>query len=197
MDSSRIEVYAPVIIRLLKEVISIHDQREWSLLLEHEYVIREYLNRIGLEVYINPVDGYAFARQPELNPDEVAIKLPRLTRNQPMTMLQTLLLILLREKLDEFSSQPQESNDLILSRDDLHRLLEPFMQERNDARKLSGKIDTTINRLTEMGFLKVLSPDHPHDFIVQRILKAKVTPEVIGRLKEQIMEQSAHAVEAS
>ena len=39
MDSAKIEPYAPLIIKLLREVVSANGQQDWTLLLENEYLI--------------------------------------------------------------------------------------------------------------------------------------------------------------
>lgn len=195
MDSTKIESYAPVIIKLLREVVSTHDRQEWTLLLDNEYLIQEYFNRIGLEVYINRVDGYAYIQQPEPNADETGIKLPRLTRSVPLTIAQTLLLLLLREKLDDFLNQPQEADELIVTEEEIYRMVEPFMPERNDQRKLYHNIVTNIHKITEMGFLKILSAERKHEFVVQRVLKSKESSEIVARLKQQIVEYYTHESE--
>lgn len=196
MDSSKIERYAPVILKLLHDVVSSNDQREWNLLLEHEYLVQEYFNRIGLEVYVNQIDGYAFVQQPDEDADGLKINLPRLTRSIPLTAAQTLLLILLRERLDDFFNQPQESDELILSEEELYRMMEPFMPERHDKRRLYQQISATIGQIERMGFLKVLSAEQKDTYIVQRILKSKVSSDVIANLKQQITEYYADAAQS-
>jgi hypothetical protein len=196
MDSARIESYAPAIIKLLREVVSTHDRQEWTMLLENEYVIQEYFNRIGLEVYINRTDGYAYVQQPELDSDETSIKLPRLTRSVSLTPAQTLMLLLLREKLDDFLNQPQESDELIMTDEEIYHMIEPFMPDRKDQRKLYQQIVTLTNKIVEMGFLKVLSAERKREFVVQRVLKSKVSSEIIAQLKQQIVEHYADESEA-
>src|SRR4051812_42194137 len=67
VDNAKIEPYAAVILKLLREVVSTDDQKEWKLLLEHNYAIQEYFNRIGLEMYVNTDDGYAYLQQPSID----------------------------------------------------------------------------------------------------------------------------------
>lgn len=196
MDSTKIEAYAPVILKLLRDVVSSSDRRDWNLLLEHEYVVQDYFNQIGLEVYINQTDGYAYAHQPELESDDQRIKLPRLTRNVPLTVIQTLLLLLLRERLDDFLNQPQESDELILSEEDIYRMMETFMPDRRDRRKVYQHISAVIGQIERMGFLKILSAQQQDEYIVQRILKSKVTSEVIATLKQRIVEYYADAAQS-
>lgn len=186
MDNTKVEPYASVILKLLREVVSTDDQKEWKLLLEHHYAIQEYFNRIGLEIYVNTTDGYAYLQQPSL--DEGNIRLPRLTRRVPLSVGQTLLLLLLRERLDEFLNQPQDSSDLILTEEDIYHMMEPFMPDRRDNRKLYKQITSIVSQLVDMGFLKALSAERKDHYIVQRIIKSKVNSEMISKLKQRITE---------
>jgi len=186
VDNTKVEPYASVILKLLQEVVSTDDQKEWKLLLEHSYAIQEYFNRIGLEMYVSTTDGYAYLQQPSL--DEGSIRLPRLTRRVPLSIGQTLLLILLRERLDEFLNQPQDSSELILTEEDIYHMMEPFMPDRRDNRKLYKQITSIISQIVGMGFLKSLSTERKDHYIVQRIIKSKVNSELISRLKQRITE---------
>lgn len=188
MDSAKIEIYAPVILKLLREIITTSDKEAWTLLLDHEYLVQDYFNRIGLEVYINRSDGYAYVQQPELDREETSIKLPRLTRRVSLNARQTLMILLLREKLDEFLNHPQDSDELILNIEEIYLMFEPFIPSGNDQRTIHKTILTTANKLADMGFLKYVSQERKTEFIVPRVLKSKVSTESIARLKAQLME---------
>lgn len=194
MDTTKVEPYAAVIIKLLREVVSTDDQKEWKLLLAHNYAIQEYFNRMGLELFISTDDGYAYLQQPTL--DEENIRLPRLTRRVPLSIGQTLLLVLLRERLDEFLNQPQDSSELILTDEDIYHMMEPFMPDRRDSRKLYKQITSIISQIIDMGFLKPLSAERKNHYIVQRIIKSKVNSELIAKLKQRITEHYQNDGEA-
>jgi hypothetical protein len=91
------------VIRLLQGSLSADDAGVWNNLLLHETSVREYLAKIGLELVLNEIDGYAFLRQPDIeDEDRQKIPLPRLTRRDRLSYHVTLLCALLRERLDQF-----------------------------------------------------------------------------------------------
>src|SRR5215208_2511849 len=103
MHPDPIVPYAPAVIKLLQGVIYHDDTAAWNLLLAHQTPIQEYFARIGLVVYVDEADGFAFLRQPELESEEGSrIALPRLIRRDRLSYHVTLLCVLLRERLDQF-----------------------------------------------------------------------------------------------
>jgi hypothetical protein len=191
IDSARIEPYAAVALKLLREVVTSSDEREWSLLMSYQHAVQDYFVRIGLRVVINPNDGYAFLEQPETDTNGVPVRLPRLTRTQPLSAGQTLLLLLLRERLDEFLNQPGEADQLILSRDEMHFMIEPYLRSRLDQRRIEQTVKNLINALADMGLIKRVSADHPDDYVIERIIRAKFTSTDIAQLRDQIVNHIA------
>ena len=78
MDKIVVE-YAHIIIKLLQDVLCDEDKTTWSDLLTYQTPVRDYFAKIGVELYIDEREGFAFLRQVD---DEDA-KLPRLVRRVP------------------------------------------------------------------------------------------------------------------
>jgi hypothetical protein len=179
MRSDQIVPYAPAVIRLLQGALSADDTAVWNTLLVHETPVREYLAKIGLELVLNEIDGYAFLRQPDTEgEDGQKIPLPRLTRRDRLSYHVTLLCALLRERLDQFEASTPETTRLILTGDDLRDMLRPFLRERGDERAVLKKIDETTSRVVDLGFLRRLGSDNRYE--VRPILKARISSEVLA-----------------
>jgi hypothetical protein len=179
MRPDQIMPYAPAVIRLLQGTLSVDDASVWNILLLHETPVREYLAKIGLELVLNEIDGYAFLRQPDLEgEDGQKLSLPRLTRRDRLSYHVTLLCALVRERLDQFEASTPEAERLILTVDDLREMLRPFLRERGDERALIKKIDETASRVVDLGFLRRLGNNNRYE--VRPILKARIGSEVLA-----------------
>lgn len=186
MLASKVADHAPVFIRLLQGVIYSDDISLWNLLLKHQLLLREELARLGLELVLSESDGYAFLKQSELEDAEGAkVALPRLMRRDRLTFAVTLLCVLLRERLDGFESSIPESDRLILSQDELYELQRPYFPDQNDERTLYKKLNETVNKVEELGFLKRISGTEIR-YEVRRVIKARVDSERLAEIKAKL-----------
>jgi hypothetical protein len=81
-------------------------------------------------------------------------------------------LALLRKKLAEFDAAGAETR-LILSREQVLDMLRVFMPEGSNEARLIDQVDSHLNRIVELGFVRRLRGQEGQ-FEVQRILKAFV-----------------------
>ena len=163
-------------IALLKGVLyREEDERLWNALLGLQARVRDYVSVLALYLVLDESEGYAFLRsRPEVAADETDAKLPRLVARRPLSFPVSLLLALLRKKLAEFDAGGNDTR-LVLSRDDIVGLISVFLPERSNEAKLVDQIDTYINKVIELGFLRRLKgASGPVTFEVRRILKAFV-----------------------
>lgn len=188
MPSNAIVPYAPVILKLLQNPLFSEEATAWNLLLTHQTPVQEHFARIGLEVRINEEDGYAYLHQPPIEDEEgQAIALPRLTRRDRLTYHATLLCVILREWLDQFESTHLDAGKCAITDLQIHDLMLPFLPQRTDERALQRRIDSAIERLIDLGFLKRMpDTDHPAYFEVRRILKARIDAEKLAEIKEKL-----------
>ncbi len=188
MRTEEIAPYAPAIIKLLQNVLYHDDTAHWDQLLTHLTPIKEHLAKLGLDVYVNETDGFAYVWQPELEDEEGrGVALPRLTRRDRLSYHATVLCVLLRERLDQFDASAPDSDRLILTLDELRDLVRPFVAERSDERTLFRKIDLTVERLVELGFLRRLSGGDEDRYEVRRVLKARVDSDKLAEIKERLL----------
>lgn len=168
-----------LLINLLKNVLYREgDERLWAALLNLQARVRDYVAVLNLEVVLDEAEGYAFLKsRPEPADDDPAPRLPRLVARRPLSFPVSLLLALLRKKLAEFDAGGGDTR-MVLSRDDIVELVRVFLPDGPNEAKLIDQIESTINKVVELGFLHKLKPTGstagPASYEVRRILKAFV-----------------------
>ena len=170
--SSRADLSA-VLIPLLKGVsYRADDAAHWSALLQLQGRVRDPVAVLGLELMLDEAEGYAFLRSRPQADDDSSPRQPRLVARRPLSFPVSLLLALLRKKLAEFDAAGGDTR-LILSREQVVELLRVFMPEGSNEARLIDQVDTQLNRIVELGFVRRLRGQDGM-FEVQRILKAFV-----------------------
>jgi len=174
-----------VLIPLLKSVsYRADDAAHWSALLQLQGRVRDHVAVLGLELMIDEAEGYAFLRSRTVPDDDPAAKLPRLVARRPLSFPVSLLLALLRKKLAEFDAAGGDTR-LILSREQVAELLRVFMPEGSNEARLIDQVDTHLNRVVELGFVRRLRGQDGM-FEVQRILKAFVDAQWLGEFDARL-----------
>jgi len=160
-------------ITLLKGVIYREgDERLWAALLNLQARVRDYMAVIGLDLVLDEAEGYAFLRSKSEDDETEADKLLRLVARRPLSFPVSLLLALLRKKLAEFDAGGGDTR-LVLSRDEIVDLIRVFLPDSSNEARLIDQIETHINKVVELGFLRKLKAvGGPAGFEVRRILKA-------------------------
>lgn len=170
-----------LLIHLLKGVLYREsDERLWSALLGLQAQVRDYIAALNLELVLDEAEGYAFLKgRDDAGDEDSAPRLPRLIARRPLSFPVSLLLALLRKKLAEFDAGGADTR-LVLVRDDIVELVRVFLPDGPNEVRLIDQIETTINKVVELGFLRRLKPTAgttatgTHSYEVQRILKAFV-----------------------
>lgn len=167
-------------ITLLKGVIYREgDERLWGSLMNLQARVRDYVAVLGLELVLDEAEGYAFLKgRPEPAEDDGSPRLPRLVARRPLSFAVSLLLALLRKKLAEFDAAGGETR-LVLTRDEIVELVRVFLPDSSNEARLIDQIETHINKVVDLGFLRRLKPAGGSatglpGFEVRRILKAFV-----------------------
>jgi hypothetical protein len=180
-----------VLIALMKGVMERdNDESRWQSLLDLQSRVRDYVAVLGLELILDEAEGYAYLRQRPARDGEE--ELPRLVARRQLGYQVSLLLALLRKKLAEFDATSGESR-LILSRDDIVDMLRLFAPDTTNQARLMDRMDTHINRITEMGFLRRLrGTDNQYE--VRRILKAFVDAQWLSEFHQRLSDYREHAI---
>jgi hypothetical protein len=172
-----------LVIHLLKGVLyQENDGPLWNTLLQLQARVRDHIAVLGLELALDEAEGYAFlrARPDEIDGESTSLNpLPRLVARRPLSFPVSLLLALLRKKLAEFDAGG-DATRLILAREEIVELVRVFMPESSNEARLIDQIETHINKIVELGFLRRLksngavNAEKGGNFEVRRILKAFV-----------------------
>ena len=154
------------------------DESQWAALLNLQARVRDYVAVLNLDLVLDEAEGHAFLKsRPEPAEDDPSPRLPRLIARRQLSFPVSLLLALLRKKLAEFdASGGQEGLRLVLDREQLVELVRVFLPESSNETKLIDQIETHVNKIVELGFLRKLktSAGGPPAYEVRRILKAFV-----------------------
>lgn len=174
-----------LLIPLLKGVTyRTDDAAHWSALLQLQGRVRDQVAVLGLELMLDEAEGYAFLRSRTVPEDDPAARLPRLVARRPLSFPVSLLLALLRKKLAEFDAGGGDTR-LILSREQVAELLRVFMPEGSNEARLIDQVDTQLNKVVELGFVRRLRGQDGM-FEVQRILKAYVDAQWLGEFDARL-----------
>lgn len=179
-----------VVVSLLKGVLYKDENPSlWSSLLNLKASVMDYVAVMGLDLTIDEAEGYAFLRSREgLGEDETAA-IPRLVARRQLSYPVSLLLALLRKKLAEFDAGVGDTR-LILSRDDVVELIRIFLPEGSNEVKLIDQVDTTLNKIAELGFIRRLRGQNQM-IEVRRIIKAFVDAQWLSDFDKRLDEYRA------
>lgn len=186
---SKYPPFAPVLIQLLKGVIHYDNEQSWSLLLRHRKEISTYFETIGMHLHLSEGEGYAFLKT---EPEAKEEGLPHLTKRHPLNYQTTLLCVILRERLLQHDTGDIDSPRLVVTHEDLIEAMRPYFGEQADDTRLIDKISRAINRVRDMGFISPLSTGNEEKvYEVQRILKAKISAEMLESIKTKLENHAA------
>lgn len=185
IENDIIAPYAPAIIKLLKGILY-DDDSDWGMLLNNERNVKEYFGKIGVTLYLDEEEGYAYLQQPDReDDDEQAKTLPRLVKRVALSWEVTVLCVVLREELLEFDASTSNSTRCILSKYKIYDLMRPFSKEQTNDVQLVKKFDSWIAQAVKLHFLKELKGTEG-EYEVRRILKAKIPADKLKEIKEEL-----------
>ena len=172
------------------------DPALWSTLLELQARVRDYVAVLGLELMLDEAEGYAFLRsRPDADGEpETGVRAPRLVARRPLSFHVSLILALLRKKLAELDAGGSGGDTrLVLSRDEIVEMVRVFLPESTNEARVVERIDTHLNRITDLGFLRRMKTGSgaaarggQTTFEVRRILKAFVDAEWLAELDTRL-----------
>ena len=186
----------PVVVTQLLKGVLYRDthEKQWHQLLALRNQVSDYVAVMGLAAEIDEAEGYAYLRSRDLGPD--ADEVPRLVARRALSFHVSLLLALLRKKLAEFDAVSADTR-LVLSRDQIVEMLRVFQPDSSNDVRLVDQIDSHINKVIDLGFLRRLRGEQDL-FEVRRIIKAFVDGQWLADFDTRLhayrdqLEQEAH-----
>jgi hypothetical protein len=171
-----------LVVPLLKGVVyRDSDEPRWQQLTRMQMQVRDYVGVLGLELYLDDAEGYAFLRTPP-SPDtgtgtgtDTDTELPRLVSRRRLTYGVSLLLALLRKRLAEFDATSGETK-LVMSRSQIVELVSVYQPPTTNEAKQVERVERDINNIADLGFLRPMHNrtrrNEEPTYEVRRILKA-------------------------
>lgn len=187
--SPDVDNLSALVIPLMKGVMYQEtDAFAWNGLLQLQGRVRDYVAVLGLELMVDEAEGYAFLRSNPQPLDESAVRLPRLVARRPLSFPVSLLLALLRKKLAEFDASSSGDTMLVLTRDEVLELVRVFMTDSSNEAKLIDQLDTQLNKIVDLGFLRRLKSQagQKSAFEVRRIVKAFVDAQWLAEFDQRL-----------
>ena len=176
-----------VVVPLLKGVLYQEDNPGlWGSLLNLQASVRDYVAVLGLELVFDEAEGYAFLRSRQDDNEDGQAVMPRLVARRQLSYPVSLLLALLRKKLAEFDAGGGDTR-LILSRDEVVDLIRIFLPAGSNEAKLIDQVDSTLNKIAELGFIRRLR-GHGQMIEVRRIIKAFIDAQWLADFDERLAE---------
>lgn len=169
-----IKEYSLSLISLLKGVVYDHHKPAWANLVEYEADVKKYFSTLGLELFIDKSEGYAFLKQVEF---EEEVNIPKLAEKRQLDFYVSLLCLVIRKYLLENDAQGGTVRAIISQQEIISRV-KLFMPAASDEAKQQDKIITTINKVIDIGFLRKLE-DNTDNYEIHRIIKGFVNADEI------------------
>ena len=177
-----IQPYSKAIVKLLKSPIERKNESLWNDVIHYQIEIQEFIAQIGLELIVKKDEGFAFVKQFE---DSEGSTLGLIARRQ-IGFEATIVLIVLRQSLEEFDSNPIQFQvaEKFITNTEIKEEVELFLQEGYNKLKFQKDLDSYINKIVELGYLKEVSKkDNEIKYQIHRIIKEKVTVDVLQEFK--------------
>jgi hypothetical protein len=174
--------YSRAIVKLLKGTVD-RNSTEWQNIANHyQLEIQDYLNQIGLELLVKKDEGFAFVRQYENGEGNT---LGLIVRRQIGFEI-SLVLVVLRQSLEEFDSDPThiQVDEKFITDSEIRDEVEMFLPEKFNQVKFIKELEGYIKKIVDLGYLKEVSKkENETRYQIHRIIKEKVTLDILQDFK--------------
>lgn len=177
--------YSKAIVKLLKSTVE-RNSSVWDDVIYYQIEIQEYISQIGLELIVKKDEGFAFVKQFEDNDGNT---LGLVTRRQ-IGFETSIVLIVLRQSLEEFDSNPtQLATEKFITDSEIKDELELFLEEGYNKLKFKKELDKYIRNVVDLGYLKEIGKkDSETKYQISRIIKEKITLDILQDFKTKLQE---------
>ncbi|MDR0681682.1 MAG: DUF4194 domain-containing protein [Dysgonamonadaceae bacterium] len=176
--------YSTAIVKLLKGVVE-RNSGVWENIITYQSEIQEYISVIGLELILKKDEGFAFVKQIESENGET---LGLVTRRQ-IGFEVSLVLVVLRQILEEFDSNPIEthSSEKFITDAEIKDEVELFLPEKYNRVKFMKDLNSCVKKAEELGFLKETGrKENETKYRIHRVIKEKITLDMLQEFKDKL-----------
>jgi len=163
--------------------------KEWQQLLQQRATVSDYLATMGLTIFIDEQEGYAFLKQDDFT--DQSDPPPRLIQRRPLGFAVSVLCLLLRQWLLENDTQDGNIRTIV-ERRQIRQELALYLPEKGSEAKQEEAIDRCINKVIKLGLMRTLKDDDQR-FEIQRISKALINADWLGDLNTKLKEYTDYA----
>lgn len=152
------------------------DDDVWAALLRNDAVVRQYLAEIFLTLVVDSDERIAFTQQAL----ETDVAFPKLLRRVPLTLVDSALLLFLRQELSTVSGTGQRA---IVGLDDITAQLQPYQREgASDHSMQLKRINAAVKKMRDNGILRATTTEAR--FEISPVLRILFPPEQIAALTD-------------
>ena len=206
---SRMKLVPPgaLMVFLLKNYIDREDDKQlFESLVRQEREVEEFCRRLFLRLVVDHESGYAYVRSltEEELPQNVGQRPPQLLTKRALPFYDSMVLILLRQRLLEFELSGQFGR-LVLERSEILTMVKTFVHNVNNDKRLDDNLNKAIDNLCSLGLLgknksaaasSTKKADRNMERIeVRRIISVIVTPEILKQADEILASYVKHIKE--
>ena len=159
----------------------------WEDIINYQVEIQDYLAVIGLELILKKDEGFAFVKQIVFDDDTTL----NLVSRRQLGFEVSIVVIVLRQLLEDYDNNPIEtqSTDRIITTNEIKDEVRLFLPQDFNRVKLEKELDTYIQRVVDLGFLKEVKRNGDEvRYKIHRIIKEKVTLEDLDTFKNKLKE---------
>ena len=178
--------YSKAIILLLKKTVE-KGSPVWDDIINYQMEIQDYLAVIGLELIVKKDEGFAFVKQIVFDDDTTL----NLVSRRQLGFEVSIVVIVLRQLLEDYDNNPIETQaaDRIITGNEIKDEVRLFLPQDYNRVKLEKDLDTYIQRVVDLGFLKEVKRNGDEvRYKIHRIIKEKVTLEDLDAFKKKLEE---------
>lgn len=176
-------LFSKALIALLREVVVKGESSVWNTVTERRGEIGDYVAKLGLYLVVDEDNGYAYLRQEEES------GLPKLMRRTPLTFHQSLLLVMLRNEINEFDAANGDSY-LVVEKTRILSYMRRYYGQITDEVKFENKINSLINRAIEMKFIEPVEGGE-EAYEVKPILRSFIDADWLSQFNEALKAYNA------
>jgi hypothetical protein len=179
-----IKPYSQAIVRLLKGVVE-RNSGVWETVVTYQAEIQEYIAVIGLELILKKDEGFAFVKQIKFDNGDTLGLVPR----RQIGFEISIVLVVLRQILEEFDSNPIETHSFekFVTDTEIKDEVELFLPETYNRVKFMKELNGYIKKTEEFGFLKEVSrKENETRYQIHRIIKEKITLDMLQEFKNKL-----------
>ncbi|MES2092579.1 MAG: DUF4194 domain-containing protein [Actinomycetota bacterium] len=152
------------------------DESVWAALLRNQTVVRQYLSEIFLTLMVDDTERIAFCQQAS----EADVSFPKLLRRVPLTLIDSALLLFLRQQLSTVTGTGQRA---VVGLDDITAQLQPYQREATSDHSIHLKrINAAVKKMRDNGILRSTTTEAR--FEISPVLRILFPPEQIAALTD-------------